>query len=156
MRRAGFLALFVAGVAGLQLAVFRLSEIGTCASGGPYVIENACPAGATGWLLLLFGSIGAMVIGGIGAPVLGAEGERRPRRAGTWVPLFAFVPGTREGALFLSLTGLVVLAGAFAPWSDASGGARVGSAFGAGLFFLLGPGLWLVGRALLRAADSPR
>ena len=156
MRRVFSIALFAAGVVGFELAVFRLAEIGTCASGGPYVIENACPAGTTGWLLLLFGSVAAMVVGGIGWPVIGAEVERRPRREDAWVPLLAFVAGTREGAIFWSLTALVILAAAFAPWSDASAGAQEGSAIGAGVLLLIGPGLWLVGRALLRAADTRR
>jgi hypothetical protein len=142
MRRTIFVGVFAAGVIGFELALSRLFEVGTCASGGPYVIANECPDGTTGWTFLLFGSILATVIGGIGWPVLG-EGKRRGLK-GPWLPLFIWVPGTRECALFAPLTAAVLLLTS----------PETATLIGAGALLLLGPGVWLVGHLLLRAADS--
>ena len=42
--------LVLAGLGGAAYCIVELSQIGTCASGGPYVSARPCPDG-TGWLI---------------------------------------------------------------------------------------------------------
>ena len=84
MRRAAWGAVFAAGVAGFEVALFRLSDIGTCASGGPYVIGSECPEGTTAWVAVLIGSVIAMLAGGLGVGSIGPD--RGPGDRG-WLPV---------------------------------------------------------------------
>jgi hypothetical protein len=58
------LVLFAGGLSGFGYGLVHLMHIGTCASGNtPYVIGRQCPSG-TGWyILLLVGSLFAVLIG---------------------------------------------------------------------------------------------
>ena len=157
MSRAVWAGLLVAGVIGFQAGIYSLSTIGTCASGGPYVIENECPGGTGAWVALLIVSSLVIAVAGVGAGPIFGEERTWWRRRGGLVPALAFVPFTFECAAWSVLTALVILAGTFAPWSDASAGAREGSAIVAGVLLVGGPGCWMVARLLLRAADrGPR
>jgi hypothetical protein len=127
----------VAGVAGFEIALYNLAQVGTCASGGPYVIGNECPAGTGWWVALLIFSALATAASTLGLPI----GESEEGRA--WLPVFAFVPGTRESALFLPLTAIVLLAA----------GTDTGTWIAAGILVLAGPILWLGMRWLMADTD---
>ena len=51
------LALMVGGVAGLAYCIVELANIGTCASGGPYVSARECPAGTEWYIIGIFPSV---------------------------------------------------------------------------------------------------
>ena len=149
-------AAFVIAAAGFLTALYALSSVGTCASGGPYVIENECPGGTGAWIALMLGSVLAITVSGAALGAVGPQERTWWRRRGGLIPLFIFVPGTVECAAFWLLTAAVTLVGAFAPWSDASDGAREGSAIFAGGILVLAIGGWLVGMWLSRLASSRR
>ena len=156
MSRTAWAAIFLAAAGGFLAAIYALGSVGTCASGGPYVVENECPGGTGWWIALLLGSAVAIAVSGM---ALGAVWPERPswwRRRGGLIPLFIFVPGTVECAAFSVLIAVATLLGAFAPWSDASHGAQGESAIFAGGFAALGIGGWFVGRWLARLANEPR
>ncbi len=156
MSRRGWGVLFTAGVAGFEAAMYALADVGTCASGGPYVIENECPGGTGWWIALMLGSLMVALVGGAGLGVVAPGEPTWWRRKGGLVPLFAFVLGTVEFAMFAVLTAAVISVAVFAPWSDASDGAGEDSLIFAGGLLALGIGGWLVGKWLGRLASAPR
>lgn len=130
------LGLEVAGVVAMSYTVFQLLQVGTCASGGPYVTARECPSGVE-WLgLLIPGSLFVMLFGGgLYASRGKAPGSDKPGGAGFamllgWSGLFlgiAFAcfwgvwgpeanpgPGGKEGGLIVGF--LFVPMGAFPIW----------------------------------------
>lgn len=154
MSRPAWGVLFAAGVAGFEAAMYGLADVGTCASGGPYVIENECPGGTGWWIALMLASVCVIVVGGAALGVVGGEERRWWRRRGGHVPLFIFVLGTIEFAAFALLTAAVIAVAVFAPWSDAEAGAREGSVLFAAGLLALGVCGWLIGMWLGRLASS--
>src|SRR5215211_3602271 len=67
------LALFLGGLAAFEYALYELMNIGTCASGGPYVSARECPEGTFEKALLL---PGGFIVGGIGIVVFALRGRR--------------------------------------------------------------------------------
>ena len=67
------LALMVAGVAGLAYCIVELANIGTCASGGPYVSARECPAGIENYIIGIFPSVIGFLAG---AGVFATRGGR--------------------------------------------------------------------------------
>ena len=110
-------------------AIYGLVRIGTCASGGPYVIAQPCPPGTGGKILGLVGGIFGILIGAAVSPLKGSP-------AVAW-------------GLGFTLIGLGALVAAVGPAHPAGGDglAIFGWAFG-GFMILLGV-LGLVGGLLL-------
>jgi hypothetical protein len=52
----------LAGVVAQCIAFPHLLKIGTCASGGPYVIANPCPSGTATWILLIGGGMTVSIL----------------------------------------------------------------------------------------------
>jgi hypothetical protein len=57
------LGLIVAGFTAVSYAVFELLQIGTCASGGPYVSARQCPPGTERIMLAIFPAVLLMLLG---------------------------------------------------------------------------------------------
>jgi hypothetical protein len=122
-----WIAVLLAAVVAFEVAFFNLAQTGTCASGGPYVIGDECPSGTGGWVALMIVSALLMAASTLGLPPIGADEDSR-----AWLPAFAFVPGTKESAVFFPLTATVLLAA----------GTETGTLIAAGVLVLAGPGLW--------------
>jgi hypothetical protein len=137
VKRVAWGALFAAGVIGFELALFRLNDIGTCASGGPYVIGDECPSGTNAWVAALIGSILAMLGAGLGFGSIGPDSGPGDRG---WIPALALIPGMREFALLGLLTAAIALV--LGEWALAA------------VMVVIGPGSWLVGRGLARLART--
>ena len=66
--------LVLGGLGGAAYCVVELTQIGTCASGGPYVSARPCPDG-TGWLIAgIFPGVISALLGGW---LLATRGRRR-------------------------------------------------------------------------------
>jgi hypothetical protein len=121
--------------------IYQMLQIGTCASGGPYVVARECPDG-TGALFfaLFFGIIGLFVAAGIYLTRGTPPGGPPPQNAGIilwfWTGLFwslavgCFLgvwgpdanpgPGGKEGGLIVGFMGLVFGIGGV--WATSLGG----------------------------------
>jgi hypothetical protein len=150
---------FLCTVLGLGLAVFALTafeyslfqmlQIGTCASGGPYVSARECPSGIEVYFAGIFGGI---IFGLIGTAIWGGRGPF----PGTVDPSTLGAGAMRVGGtglmawgVFFTVTGLVALYGAFGV-DDPGPGATTGGAIVGVIFILMGvPALiGLVGGAI--------
>jgi hypothetical protein len=58
------LVLMVGAVAVIAFSIWKLTRIGTCASGGPYEVARGCPAGTELYGLGIFLSVYAFLLGG--------------------------------------------------------------------------------------------
>jgi hypothetical protein len=58
------LVLMLGAVAVIAFSIWRLTRIGTCASGGPYEVAQECPAGTELYGLGIFLSVYAFLLGG--------------------------------------------------------------------------------------------
>jgi hypothetical protein len=115
--------------------IFQLLQVGTCASGGPYVPARECPDGIERLLFSLMGGVvglfvAAFIYAGRGAP---PGSERKPQNGGLvvwfWTGLFwslavgCFLgvwgpeanpgPGGKTGGLIVAFMGVVMGAGGF-------------------------------------------
>jgi hypothetical protein len=115
--------------------IFQMLQIGTCASGGPYVSARQCPDGTTGiFLMLTAGILGLFLAAGIyltrGAP---PGSSRKPDNAwvviwfwtglfwslavgcflAVWGPEASPGPGGETGGLIVGFMGLIMGAGGF-------------------------------------------
>lgn len=142
------IGVFVASVATFCLELTKQLEIGTCASGGPYVIARECPEGTGLDFLLLVGSmLGLFVAAGL---VLAAGHRPGGRRSGSLILVHGWTA-------FFTISGGVILNFSLTadglPPDGKLGGTIVGVTFLAmGL-----PGLWFVFvdvRRLLRGRDE--
>jgi hypothetical protein len=133
------MALFAFCWVAFAYAIFQLLQVGTCASGGPYVSARECPDGIERLMLvipcalfLMFGA--AFVYGGRGAP---PDTGRKPANGGIivwfWTGLFwslaigCFLgvwgpdanpgPGGKEGGLIVGFMGLLFGIGGLATLS---------------------------------------
>jgi hypothetical protein len=138
---------FICTILGLGLAVFALTafeyslfqmlQVGTCASGGPYVSARECPSGIEIYFAGLFGGI---IFGLIGTGIWGGRGPF----PGTVDPSTLGAGAMRVGGtgllawgVFFTVTGLVALYGAFGV-DDPGPGAKSGGAIVGVLFVLMG------------------
>ena len=91
------LALMAAGLALTGWAVYELTEIGTCASGGPYEIARECPDNTVLYGIAIFPGVIAFLAGGWlfvtrgrargvepGLPPDGGDELRDPRVGRSW------------------------------------------------------------------------
>jgi hypothetical protein len=106
------LALCSGAVVAFCYSIYKLGNIGTCASGGPYVSARPCPAGTAASILLI---PGALLVGAIGLGIYSASGISDAWRSssiglGLW--LWSFI--------FLGASGSLAYA-AFGPASDTTG-----------------------------------
>ena len=142
------LALFLAGLAAFEYSLHELMEIGTCASGGPYVPARPCPEGTAAKALLM---PAGFIVGTIGLIVFALRG-RRPGASPDGRRLSAALLGW--SAIFV-VTGIVALMTSYGPGSDPNQEARWVGIFLAALFIPMGLGAlipaWL-GRNARRAA----
>lgn len=83
------IAITVGAIVLVTSGVYAVSQVGTCASGGPYVIANECPEGMGLEIVKLMGGIFGVIIG---VAVYGARGA----------------PGGRSATLSSGLAGTVV------------------------------------------------
>ena len=146
----GFGLIVFAWVA-LGYAIYQLLQIGTCASGGPYVSARQCPSGTERLGLMIFAGIasilaGAWIYSGRGS----APGSDNPPRnelivIWVWTGIFwSFAAGS-----FLGVWG---------PDANPGPGAKTGALIVAFLFVPMGAGGLLAlgrGRARPRAAGEP-
>jgi hypothetical protein len=58
------LALMIAGVGGLGYGIYRVVDIGTCASGGPYVSARPCPSNTGLFIAMITAGVFVFLIGG--------------------------------------------------------------------------------------------
>ena len=127
------MALFAFCWVAIGYAIYQLLQVGTCASGGPYVSARECPDGIERLMFSIFGAIvGLFVAAGIysgrGAPPgsdasrptarsssgfgPGFSGASRPARfLGVWGPERIPGPGGKEGGLIVGFMGLIMGAG---------------------------------------------
>jgi hypothetical protein len=141
------LALVAAGLGGFLYGLYELMNIGTCASGGPYVSARPCPEGTEAKALLL---PGGLILGTVGIIVFALRG-RRPGasedawRASAW--LVGWAP------LFIG-TGVVALVAGLGSDRPDAGTAKFVGIFLAAMFIPMGlvPVLWTVtgGRSVRR------
>jgi hypothetical protein len=119
----------------IAYGIFQLLQVGTCASGGPYVPARECPDGIERLLFALMGGVvglfvAAFIYAGRGAP---PGSERKPENGGLvvwfWTGLFwslavgCFLgvwgpeanpgPGGKTGGLIVGFMGAVMGAGGF-------------------------------------------
>jgi hypothetical protein len=100
-------ALFAGGFVSFEYGLYHLMQVGTCASGGPYVSARECPAGTGGYALMLPGGIiggliGLAIFAARGKPPSGAERRIGAATIGLvgWCALFI---GTGAVCLYASL-----------------------------------------------------
>lgn len=123
------MALFAFCWIAFAYAIYQLLQVGTCASGGPYVSARECPEGIERLMLVIPGAlflmfVGLFVYGGRGAP---PDTGRKPFNGGIivwfWTGLFwslavgCFLgvwgpeanpgPGGKEGGLIVGFMGLL-------------------------------------------------
>jgi hypothetical protein len=116
----------------IAYGLYQLLQVGTCASGGPYVIGRECPGGIERLMFALMGGIfllfvAAFIYGGRGSP----PGSSRPETGtvfvffwtglfwslavggflGAWGPDANPGPGGKEGGLIVAFMGLFMGAG---------------------------------------------
>jgi putative oligomerization/nucleic acid binding protein len=110
--------LFLGALVAFNVALLKLLDTGTCASGNtPYVIANPCPSDTGKWVGLLVGSIfGGM----LGAAIFAFRGDRPGRENAPLNGLFGW--GSFAWGLFFAGTGIVALVGSLTMDDDGSGG----------------------------------
>jgi hypothetical protein len=125
------LVLFLGGLAAFEYGLYELMQIGTCASGGPYLSARTCPAGTAGKVLLL--PVG-LIVGTIGIVVFAMRG-RRPGASDDATGLSAGLLGW--SGLFV-VTGIVALLASVGPGAHPGPGAKWVGVFLCGLFVPMG------------------
>jgi hypothetical protein len=117
----------------MAYALYQLLQVGTCASGGPYVSARECPAGTERLIIAFFPAVlgliaGAVVYGGRGDPP-GSEGGGRRVNAFilVWILIFC-------GLSFASFWGV------WGPDANPGPGGELGGLIVAFLFALMGLG----------------
>ena len=71
--------LVLGGIGAGVYCVVELTQIGTCASGGPYVSARECPPGTEWYILGIFPSVISTLVGGW---LLATRGRRRALEPG--------------------------------------------------------------------------
>jgi hypothetical protein len=94
------------------------------------------------WVALLIVSALLTLPATVLLPPYGEDPDRGRR---PWMPVFVFIPGMRECALFSLLNAAVILAA----------GTDQENVIIAASLAVLGPGAWLVGRGLAKLAERP-
>lgn len=56
--------LMLAGFAVIAFAIWKLTQTGTCASGGPYVVGRECPKDTALYAISIFPAVIAFLVGG--------------------------------------------------------------------------------------------
>lgn len=152
------LGLVTAGLTAFDYSLYQMLQIGTCASGGPYVSARECPSGIEAYFMALFGGI---VAGLVGAFIWAARGpapgvgddrsvvRRTVRGGGT---------GLLVWGVFFTAAALTCLWAVLGPDADPGPGAKTGAIIVAVTFLVMGvpalvffAGLWL-GELRLRPA----
>src|SRR4051794_2930846 len=138
------LALLAAGLGGFLYGLYELMNIGTCASGGPYVSARPCPAGTAGKALLL---PGGLILGMIGVIVFALRGRRPGASEDAWRASAWLVGWT---PLFIGTGVVALVAGLGSDGPDAST-VKFTGIFLAALFIPMGLvpvfGAFAIGRA---------
>ena len=121
------LGLMIACATLMAYALYQLLQIGTCASGGPYVSARECPTGTERLALAFFPAViglmaGAVVYGGRGDPSGG-------RRVNAWILLWCLI--------FLGLS-FASFWGVWGPDANPGPGGKTGGLIVAFLFAVMG------------------
>jgi hypothetical protein len=132
-------AVFLAGVALLELGVYRLVQIGSCSSGGTYQIRVQCPHSIWLWIGLV--ALGA-VVGFLGLALLSTEFSDA---ASGRLTSFAWSGGW-------IVTGIVSLVAVYMPGTHA--GAKTGGIIICVVFVALGVFFLLLGRRKSGATEA--
>jgi len=155
------LGLLTAGLTAFDYSLYQVLQIGTCASGGPYVSARECPSGTELYFLGLFGGIILGLVGtfiwALRGPAPGiADGRsiaRRTMRGGG--------TGLLVWGVFFTVTALTCLWASYGPDADPGPGAKTGGVIVAVTFLVMGVpalvlfvGAWL-GEARLRPVLAP-
>ena len=123
------LGLVTAGLALENHAVFKLSLIGTCASGGPYVSARPCPPGTGTTILSIFL---ALLIAGVGMGLFAA------RSGGMSKGLATLGLGTMAWSLGFVTNGVTLLIAAYGPAASTGPGSKTGAIIVAATFIPMG------------------
>lgn len=112
-------------------SLYKLLQIGTCASGGPYEVARECPSGTGRLGLLLPGSIIVLLIGSVMYARRGkAPGSDRPPHAGLLITWFW------TGIFWSAAVGCLL--GVWGPEANPGPGAKTGGLIVAFLFLPMG------------------
>ena len=127
------LGLMLLGATLIAYALYQLLQIGTCASGGPYVSARECPTGTERLAIVFFPAIiglmaGAVIYGGRGTPP-GSEGGGL--RVNAWILLWVLI--------FLPLS-FAAFWGVWGPDANPGPGGKEGGLIVAFLFAVMGLG----------------
>lgn len=126
-------ALYLGSVVLFNVALLKLLETGTCASGGPYVTANPCPDGTGAWA----GAITGSIFGGlIGAAIFAFRGDR-PGGSGESLAGGLFGWGGFAWSLFFAGSGTVALIASLTG-DDMPSDSKLGGLIVAGTFLLMG------------------
>ena len=134
------LSLFLAGLAAFEYSLHELMQVGTCASGGPYVSARPCPEGTAEKALLI---PAGLIVGMVGLIVFALRG-RRPGAESDSRRVSAALLGW--SSLFI-VTGVVAALTSYGPGSDPDQDARWVGIFLFALFVPMGLAGLLVARA---------
>jgi hypothetical protein len=130
-----FIGLFVffAAWAAFEYSLYQMLQVGTCASGGPYVSARQCPSGIGVYFAGLFGGI---IIGLIAIAIYASRG--RPPDAGDDYngPRVPF--GILAWSLLFAGTGAVAIYAVVSPDSHPGPGAKLGAIIVAIVFIPMG------------------
>ena len=115
----------------MAYALYQLLQVGTCASGGPYVSARECPTGTERLIIAFFPAvIGLMIGAGVYAlrgPPPGSEGGRR--KVNAWILLWCLI--------FLGLS-FASFWGVWGPDANPGPGGKEGGLIVAFLFAVMG------------------
>jgi Short C-terminal domain len=130
-----FIGLFVffAALAAFEYSLYQMLQVGTCASGGPYVSARQCPSGIGVYFAGLFGGI---IIGLIAIGIYASRG--RPPDAGDDYsgPRVPF--GILAWSLLFAGTGAVAIYAVVGPDAHPGPGAKLGAIIVAIVFIPMG------------------
>lgn len=128
------LAVFLGSVLLFGVALIHMIHVGTCASGGPYVVARPCPAGTGWWISALTLSI---FIGLGGLLVFALRGDRPGGGEGGlgWIGL-----GTLAWSIFFTFSGLCALWAVWGPGApeEQPAGVKLGIGIMAAVFLPMG------------------
>lgn len=147
------IALIAGSIAVASIVIYDLTRIGSCASGGPYVIANPCPAG-TGWKVLgLVASVFIVPFAGIGVLATRFRGTGVSPAKGGGLGATAVGIGGLWFFLLFTCMGAAALVAGTGPATPDSDGIRSASYWVAGTFLLIGgPALLVILVVLARGA----
>jgi hypothetical protein len=129
----GLVVFFFAWVC-FEYAIYNFLQIGTCASGGPYVSARECPSGVGVYFAAVFGGI---IFGLIGVGIYATRGRPPDAEEGTYQgPRIPF--GILAWSLLFAGTAVVAIYAIAGPDADPGPGGELGAIIVAAVFLPMG------------------